>query len=108
MEKNIQNMVGHASNDKTNGKVHIVYEHIPDLWWISQGDSESKRMFKHSRLAIQLGLDWFTLEYFHDSVFAFQDLVMVGPFDPEATSTPTLCRVGDLKGLSTEELFKWI
>ncbi|KAF9543182.1 hypothetical protein EC957_001244 [Mortierella hygrophila] len=108
MRKAIQNMMNNASNDKMNGKVYIVYEIIPDLRWISIGEGESGRGLKHWRLVIQLGFDWLTLEYVQDSVFTFHGLVVVGPFDPEATSAAKLYHVGDLKGLNTEELFKWI
>lgn len=108
MGKTIQDLVDNATSEKTNGKVHIAYENIADLRWISQGDDDSLRGIKHWRLVIQLGFDAFTLEYLQDSVFTFQGLVMVGPFNPDATNNPRLYHVGDLRELDSKELFGWI
>ncbi|KAG0063020.1 hypothetical protein BGZ90_002859, partial [Linnemannia elongata] len=108
MKKTIQGMVDNASKDETNGKVYIVYENIAGLQWMSPGDGEFMREIKHWRLVIQHGFDWFTLEYLQDSVFALQSLVVVAPFDPAAMNAPTKYHVGDLKGLSSERLLKWI
>ncbi|KAG0063018.1 hypothetical protein BGZ90_002857, partial [Linnemannia elongata] len=107
MERTIRDMMDSASNEEMTGKVYVVFESIADLQWISAGDGDSKRWMKHWRLVIQLGFDWFTLEYFQDSVFSLQGLVVVGPFDPEATNAPTKYHVGDLK-VNMEELSRWI
>lgn len=108
MGKTIQDMMDNATSDKTNGKVHIMYENVADLQWISQGDDDSMRGIKHWRLVIQLGFDYFTLEYLQDSVFTFQGLVVVGRFNPKATNNPRLYHVADLKELDSKELFIWI
>jgi hypothetical protein len=109
MDKTIQGMLDHASNHKMDGKVHVMYENVRNVQSLfGDGDGESWRHIKHWRLVIQLGFDCFTLEYFQGTVFTLQGIVVVGPFDLEAEHRETLYHVGDLKGLSTVQLYTWI
>lgn len=107
----IRNMADNASNDKIDGKVFIMYERIRLLQSLpsdGDGDGDSNRWIEHRRLIIQLGFNCSTIEYFHDSVFTLQGLVVVGPFDLEATGSGTLYHAGDLMGMSTKVFYKWI
>lgn len=103
-------MVDNSSDDRMDGKVYVVYERIGALQWLLPGESagEDMRWCKHWRLVIQLGFDWFTLEFVENSLLSLQGVVMAGSFDPEAASDAILYHVGDLKEMSTMVLYRWI
>ncbi|KAF9145831.1 hypothetical protein BGX30_006603 [Mortierella sp. GBA39] len=109
MAKRIQDMVDDSTDDKMDGKVSIVYERLGDLQWLpGKGDGEFLRRIKHWRLIIQLGFDAFTLEFLENSIVSYQGVLLVSPYDQGASNNATPYTVGYLKGLSTEELYKWI
>ncbi|KAF9145828.1 hypothetical protein BGX30_006600 [Mortierella sp. GBA39] len=109
MAKRIQDMVDDSTDDKMDGKVSIVYERLGDLQWLpGKGDGEFLRRIKHWRLIIQLGFDAFTLEFLENSIVSHQGVLIVGTYDQVESRNATAYPVGNLKGLSTEELYKWI
>ncbi|KAF9543178.1 hypothetical protein EC957_001240 [Mortierella hygrophila] len=109
MAKRIQDMVDNSTAEKMDGKVSIVYERLGDLQWLpGKGDGEFLRRIKHWRLVIQLGFDAFTLEFLENSIVSHQGVLIVGTYDQVESRNATAYLVGDLKGLSTEVLYKWI
>ncbi|KAF9543181.1 hypothetical protein EC957_001243 [Mortierella hygrophila] len=102
-------MVDNSTAEKMDGKVSIVYERLGDLQWLpGKGDRELLRRIKHWRLTIQLGFDAFTLKFLENSIVSHQGILIVGTYDQVESRNATAYLVGDLKGLSTEVLYKWI
>lgn len=109
MAKCIQDMVDDSTDNKMDGKVSVVYEHLDDLKWLPvKGNGEFLRRIKHWRLIIQLGSNAFTLEFIENSIVSSQGVLLVGPYSQGASNNATPYPVGYLQGLSTEVLSKWI
>ncbi|KAG0288694.1 hypothetical protein BGZ97_006692, partial [Linnemannia gamsii] len=103
----IEDMIDMSTDDPVEGKVYIVYERLGDLQWLpGKGYGESWRLSKHWLLVIQLGFDWFTLEFQEDSG---EGIVIVGAFDPANMHGPgrKIYALGKLT-MSSEEMFSWI
>ncbi|KAF9903162.1 hypothetical protein EC991_004108 [Linnemannia zychae] len=124
MDKRIKELVSNSTDDPVSGKVYIMYERLGDFQWLpGKGDGKFLRSIKHWRLVIQLGFDCITLEFLENSLISHQGVVLVSAFDPSRIDTRSredlgsegqqqsevsLYHIGDLTGLSSEVLFKWI
>jgi hypothetical protein len=110
IKQRIEDMIDMSTDDPVEGKVYIVYERLGDLKWLpGKGDGESWRGIKHWRLVIQLGFDWFTLEFLENSLISRQGIVIVNAFDPANIHRPgaKVYALGKLT-MSSEEMFSWI
>ncbi|KAK3815539.1 MAG: hypothetical protein J3R72DRAFT_461613 [Linnemannia gamsii] len=122
MDELIEELISTSTDDPVEGKIYIMYERLGDFQWLpGKGDGKFLRRIKHWRLVIQLGFDCITLEFLENSLVSRQGVVLVGAYDPskihrgvrgdlgpDGQQQPTLYHIGDLAGLSSEVLFKWI
>ncbi|KAF9546432.1 hypothetical protein EC957_009781 [Mortierella hygrophila] len=125
MDEVIKELISTSTDNPVDGKIYIMYERLGDFQWLpGKGDGKFLRRFKHWCLVIQLGFDCITLEFFENSQISRQGVVMVGAFDPSRIDTrvrggdlgpddqqqPAMAfyHIGDLAGLSSEVLFRWI